>query len=219
MFDKTGFVKRGKTRWVLPGILWHAREGGRLASRSVCRLCLGQGYALVDKRLFLPEVWFGEAMLPAPDDVPRPAEVTFRANRLAAAMSAGIAHEGLLPFKYVVADCLYGNSPGLSRRRGRVCRCDDVGRDSCGAPAAGSSAPKRRTRRTSIKETSRSNACGRRPHTASSSVAAVAASLPRSSWYQRMVSEARKGRLHSVCPLTRAPRCARMVCPIAPSGW
>jgi hypothetical protein len=24
-----------------------------------------------------------------------------------------IAHEGLLPFQYVVANCLYGNSPGF----------------------------------------------------------------------------------------------------------
>src|SRR4029450_14001174 len=31
--------------------------------------------------------------------------------QLAAAMLQAMAHEGLLPFKYVVADCLYGNSP------------------------------------------------------------------------------------------------------------
>jgi hypothetical protein len=30
---------------------------------------------------------------------------------LAAAMLQAIVHEGLLPFKYVVADCLYGQSP------------------------------------------------------------------------------------------------------------
>ena len=31
--------------------------------------------------------------------------------QLAAAMLQSIAHEGILPFKYVVADCLYDNSP------------------------------------------------------------------------------------------------------------
>src|SRR4029450_1061697 len=31
--------------------------------------------------------------------------------QLAAVMLQAIAHEGLLPFKYLVADCLYGNSP------------------------------------------------------------------------------------------------------------
>lgn len=31
--------------------------------------------------------------------------------QLAAAMLQAIAHEGLVPFTYVVADCLYGKSP------------------------------------------------------------------------------------------------------------
>ena len=41
-----------------------------------------------------------------------PEELTFQSKpQLAAAMLQAHAQEGLLPFKYVVADCLYGNSP------------------------------------------------------------------------------------------------------------
>ncbi len=41
-----------------------------------------------------------------------PEELTFQSKpQLAAAMLQAMAQEGLLPFKYVVADCLYGKSP------------------------------------------------------------------------------------------------------------
>ena len=70
------------------------------------------GYALVDKRLFLPEVWLTDAYAARRAKCHVPTELTFQSKpQLAAAMLQAIAQEGLLPFKYVVADCLYGNSP------------------------------------------------------------------------------------------------------------
>jgi SRSO17 transposase len=72
----------------------------------------GQGYALVDKRLFLPEVWFTEACAARRAKYRVPQDLRFQSKpQLAATMLRSIAHEGLLPFKYVVADCLYGQSP------------------------------------------------------------------------------------------------------------
>src|SRR5207247_2046562 len=69
-------------------------------------------YALVDKRLFLPEAWFTDGYAARRVRCQVPTEVTFQSKpQLAAAMLQAIAHEGLLPFKYLVADCLYGNSP------------------------------------------------------------------------------------------------------------
>ena len=51
-------------------------------------------------------------MPPAVPECNVPDELTFQSKpQLAAAMLQAIAQEGLLPFKYVVADCLYGNSP------------------------------------------------------------------------------------------------------------
>jgi SRSO17 transposase len=73
-----------------------------------------QGYALVDKRLFLPEAWWTDAYAARRVRCQVPAELTFQSKpQLAAAMLQAIAHERLLPFKYVVADCLYGNSPAF----------------------------------------------------------------------------------------------------------
>jgi SRSO17 transposase len=70
------------------------------------------GYALVDERLFLPEAWFTDAYTTRRQKYHVPDALTFQSKpQLAAAMLQAIAQEQLLPFKYVVADCLYGQSP------------------------------------------------------------------------------------------------------------
>ena len=81
-----------------------------------------------------------------------PDELTFQSKpQLAAAMLEAIAQEGLLPFKYIVADCLYGNSPTFLDA---VDAC--VGRTalwrSRPRPAAGSSVPGQRTSTTGLRE-------------------------------------------------------------------
>jgi SRSO17 transposase len=108
MFDESGFVKKGKDS---AGV---ARQYcGTLGKVENCQVGVfagyasRQGYALVDKHLFLPEVWLTEAYAARRARCQVPAEVTFRTKpQLAAAMLHTIVHEGLLPFKYVVADCL-----------------------------------------------------------------------------------------------------------------
>ena len=113
MFDETGFVKKGKDS---VGV---ARQYcGTLGKVENCQVGVfagyasRQGYALVDKRLFLPEAWWTDAYAARRTRCNVPDELTFQSKpQLAAAMLQAIAHEGLLPFKYVVADCLYGNSP------------------------------------------------------------------------------------------------------------
>jgi SRSO17 transposase len=113
MFDETGFVKKGKDS---VGV---ARQYcGTLGKVENCQVGVfagyasRHGYALVDKRLFLPEVWFTEAYAARRARGQVPPEVTWQSKpQLAAAMLQAIVRGGLLPFKYVVADCLYGNSP------------------------------------------------------------------------------------------------------------
>ena len=87
-----------------------------------------QGYAL-DKRLFLPERWFSDAYATRrTTQGPRGPDLQSK-PQLAAAMLQALTQEGLLPFKYVVADGLYGNSPDrLDAVDG--CKCDDVCRAS-----------------------------------------------------------------------------------------
>jgi SRSO17 transposase len=68
----------------------------------------------VDTRLFLPEVWWTDAYTARRARCNVPEALTLQSKpQLAAALLQAIAHERLLPFKYVVADCLYGTSPDL----------------------------------------------------------------------------------------------------------
>jgi SRSO17 transposase len=66
----------------------------------------------VDKRLFLPEVWCTDAYATRRTQGNVPDALAWQSKpQLAAAMLQAIAHAGLLPCKYFVADCLYGHSP------------------------------------------------------------------------------------------------------------
>ena len=65
------------------------------------------GSALVDKRLFLPEAWSTDAYAARRTRCNVPDALTLQSKpQLAAAMLRAMAQEGLLPFKYVVAECL-----------------------------------------------------------------------------------------------------------------
>jgi SRSO17 transposase len=151
------------------------------------------GYALVDKRLFLPEAWFSEAYAARRRTCHVPAELTFQSKpQLAATMLQAIVHDGLLPFKYVVADCLYGNSPDF---------LDAV--DACVGVTTFVAIPSetrcwlQRPQTEDKTYTYKGDVHAKRrlvaPTTAPSSVAALAACLPASRWYQRTVSEGTKG--------------------------
>src|SRR5215472_14727469 len=194
MFDETGFVKKGKDS---VGV---ARQYcGTLGKVENCQVGVlagyasRQGYALVDKRLFLPEVWFTEAYAARQARCQVPAEVTFRTKpQLAAAMLHNIMHEGLLPFKYVVADCLYGNRPDFLDA---VDAC--VGVTTLVAIPSETRCwlqrPRTEDRTYVYQGKERAKRVVVAPHSAPCAVAAVAASLPASSWYQRTVSEGTKG--------------------------
>jgi SRSO17 transposase len=194
IFDETGFVKKGKDS---VGV---ARQYcGSLGTVENCQVGVfaayasRHGYALVDKRLFLPEHWFGEdyASRRAKCNVPK--EVTFHTKpQLAAAMLQTIAHERLLPFKYLVADCLYGNSPDFLDA---VEAC--VGVTALVAIPAETSCWLQRPRTADqpyrYKGEARSKRVVGAPANAPCTVAALAAQLPTSKWYRRTVSEGTKG--------------------------
>jgi SRSO17 transposase len=194
MFDETGFVKKGKDS---VGV---ARQYcGSLGKVENCQVGVfagyasRQGYALVDKRLYLPETWFAETYEARRTKCDLPKDLAFQSKpQLAAAMLCSLAHEGLLPFKYVVADCLYGNSPDF---------LDAV--DACVGVTTFVAIPSetrcwlQRPRTEDKTYTYQGDVHTKRvvlaATTAPRTVAAVAASLPASSWYQRTVSEGTKG--------------------------
>jgi hypothetical protein len=106
-------------------------------------------------------------------------------------MLQALRQEGLLPFKYLVADCLYGNSPAF---------LDAI--DACVGVTAFVAIPsetrcwRQRPQTEDKLYTYKGESRSKRvvaPNTAPCSVAALAASLPASSWYQRTVSEGTKG--------------------------
>jgi SRSO17 transposase len=193
MFDESGFVKKGNDS---VGV---ARQYcGSLGKVENCQVGVftgyasRHGYALVDKRLFLPETWFSATYAARRTKCRVPDALTFQSKpQLAAAMLQAIAHEGHLPFKYVVADCLYGNSPDF---------LDAV--DACIGVTAFVAIPsetrcwlqrprtEEKTYRYKSEERSKRVVAVDTPPC---TVAALAASLPTSSWYRRTVSEGTKG--------------------------
>src|SRR5262245_40634975 len=106
-------------------------------------------------------------------------------------MLEAMTHEGLLPFKYIVADCLYGHSPTFLDA---VDAC--VGRTALVAIPSETRCWLQRPRTADKHYRYKREARVKRvvePDSAPCMVATVAASLPASSWYRRKVSEGTKG--------------------------
>ena len=196
ILDETGFAKKG---YDSGGV---ARQYcGAIGKVENCQVGVfaayasRQGYALVDKRLFLPEPWFSEAYQVRRTKCKLPAEVAWQSKpQLAAAIVHDLHRAGVLPFKYIVADCLYGNSPDF------WAACEAcVGTVAFVATPADTRCwlePLATTMHTyTYKGESRTQ---RRP-TASApapdTVAALAQASPATFWYRRTVSEGTKGPL------------------------
>ena len=112
MVDESGFAKKGKDS---VGV---ARQYcGTLGKVENCQVGVfaayasRYGYALLDTQLFLPEPWFTDASATRRAKCEVPEELTFQTKpQLAGAMIRALYEEGIVPFKNVVADCLYGTS-------------------------------------------------------------------------------------------------------------
>ena len=194
MFDETGLVKKGGDS---VGV---ARQYcGTLGKVEHCQVGVfagyasRHGYALVDKRLFLPEVWWTNAYAGRRTTCNVPAALTLQSKPpLAAAMLQTIAQEARLPFKDVVADCLYGQSPDFLDA---VDKC--IGVTAFVAMPAETRCWLQAPRPTDKTYTSKGEVRTKRvvvgPAHAPCTVAALAASLPPASWYRRQGSAGTKG--------------------------
>ena len=113
IFDESGFVKKGGDS------IGVARQYcGNLGKVDNCQVGVfaayasEHGYALVDKRLFVPEKWFSEAYRERRQKCNLPADTVFRTKaQLAAEMLRSLREENRLPFRYILADSVYGMSP------------------------------------------------------------------------------------------------------------
>jgi len=70
------------------------------------------GYAFLDKRLYVPQKWFEDEYLSRRKKCKMPLDLAFKTKpQLAAEMYRELRAEGIIPFKYVVADSIYGANP------------------------------------------------------------------------------------------------------------
>jgi len=194
MFDESAFVKKGKDS---AGV---ARQYcGTLGKVENCQVGVfagyasRQGYVLVDQRLFLPEVWFGPLYAARRVKCQVPDALQFQTKpQRAAAMLQSIRQEGILPFRYIVADSVYGNSPDFL-----------AALDACvgiTALVAISSETRCWPQRPTTQEKAYQYKGEERAKrhllptaVPPQSVAALAATLPAWQWYRRTVSEGTKG--------------------------
>jgi len=113
IFDETGFVKKGQE-----SIGVAKQYCGTIGKVDNCQVGVfagyvsETGYALIDKRLFIPEKWFADDFLERRQKCKLPEDVIFRTKpQLAVEMLRELTQENVLPFKYVLADSIYGVSP------------------------------------------------------------------------------------------------------------
>ena len=113
IFDESGFIKKGDDS------IGVARQYcGTLGKVDNCQVgvfagyCSEHGYAIVDKRLFIPELWFGDDYAKRRKKCDLPDDIVFQTKpELASEMLKAISAENTLPFKYILADSVYGMSP------------------------------------------------------------------------------------------------------------
>jgi SRSO17 transposase len=113
IFDETGFVKKGDDS---AGV--GKQYCGTLGKVENCQVGVfaayasRQGYCLLDSRLFIPEKWFRDEYAEKRTKCQFPEDLEFKTKpQLAVAMFRELDNQESIPFRYVVSDTLYGNSP------------------------------------------------------------------------------------------------------------
>jgi len=113
IFDETGFVKKGAES---AGVA--KQYCGTIGKIENCQVgvftayATRYGYCFLDSRLFVPEKWFSEEYDLKRQKCKFPAELQFKTKpQLAVEMLQKISQEATIPFRYVAADSIYGNSP------------------------------------------------------------------------------------------------------------
>ena len=113
IFDESSFIKKGQD-----SIGVSRQYCGTIGKVDNCQVGVfaayvsEHGYSLIDKRLFIPEQWFADDYRIRREKCNLPKNTVFKTKpQLAVEMLKAIRCEKLLPFKYVIADSIYGISP------------------------------------------------------------------------------------------------------------
>lgn len=113
IFDESGFPKKGND-----SVGVSKQYCGNLGKVENCQVGVfaayasRHGYALVDKRLFIPDKWFDKDYETKRLKCKIPRQIKSRTKpQLATEIFRDLKDKATLPFKYIVADTIYGNSP------------------------------------------------------------------------------------------------------------
>lgn len=113
IFDESGFVKKGSDS---AGVT--RQYCGTIGKVENCQVGVfaayasRHGYCMLDSRLFIPQKWFGDDYTDRRRKCRLPDDLSFKTKpQLAMELLEAIDQEQAIPFRYVAADSLYGNSP------------------------------------------------------------------------------------------------------------
>jgi len=113
IFDESGFAKKGSDS---AGVA--KQYCGNLGKVENCQVGVfaayasPMGYALLDKRLFIPERWFTDEYEIRRNKCKISDNLKFKTKpQLAVEMFHNLQEQKLIPYRYVLADTIYGNSP------------------------------------------------------------------------------------------------------------
>ncbi len=194
IFDESGFAKKGEDS---AGV---ARQYcGSLGKVENCRVgvyCAYAsrfGYTLIDKRLYVPEPWFTEAYAKRREKCEFPEDLVFKTKpELAADMLREQWDRKDLPFRYVLADSVYGMNPAFVEQveqcSGLICLLG-VHADLQVWPRR----PEIRSESYAYRGETRQRSVLRNPHKRPGTVHLLAKETPDCFWYRRTVSEGTKG--------------------------
>jgi len=115
LIDESGVVKQGHNSVGVAS--QYCGAVGKVANCQV-GVYLGyasaKGYTLLDARLYLPELWFADAHAELRAECGIPDDVTFQTKpELALTLLHATVKRDQLPFQWVAADALYGDTPAF----------------------------------------------------------------------------------------------------------
>jgi SRSO17 transposase len=113
IFDESSFVKKGVES---AGVAKQYCDSiGKVENCQVgvfAAYATRHGYCLLDSRLYVPEKWFSEEFTLRRDKCKFPSDIHFKTKpQLAVEMLQEISQQETIPFRYVVADSIYGDNP------------------------------------------------------------------------------------------------------------
>ena len=194
IFDETGFIKKGDD-----SVGVSKQYCGSIGKVDNCQVGVfaayasPHGYAFVDKRLFIPEKWFTDEYSVRRIKCGLPEDITFMSKpQLASQMLEALVQEKPFPFRWIVADSIYGSSPDFINtveNRPELRYFVSVPSDTACWLTEPITRKKKYKYRGQIREKTVLESTEKKPIT----VESFAKSINNYFWYRRKVSEGTKG--------------------------